>query len=224
MWGYRGVPAADGPEVLALTRRLGPDLVFLDVGMLPMSGLDVLRQLKEDPATRRIPVMLHSVADRPDEMIGLGAADFLQKPVSATRLREAVLRALDRTPVPVYVVDGDEARGERVHRMLEETGVPATLLRRRTEAEAIPSAPPPVIVLAPELSDGPAAPVAAQWITDPAYREADLILLGRWPAEAAADGGGCRVETLRGQRAADAAAGVRAALARRPPTGASGVG
>ena len=143
-----------------------------------MSGLDVLRRLKEESATRRIPVLMHSVADRPDEMIGLGAADFLQKPISAARLREAVLRALDRAPVPVYVVDGDEARGERVHRMLEETGVPATLLRRRAEALAIPAIPAAPVVLAAELADGPAGPVAAAWVADPAYRDADLILFG----------------------------------------------
>ena len=88
-----------------------------------MSGLDVLRELKRDTATRRIPVLLHSVSDEPEQLLALGAADFLRKPVSGARLREAVLRALDRTPVPVFVLDGDESRRERIRRALEETGL-----------------------------------------------------------------------------------------------------
>jgi CheY-like chemotaxis protein/anti-sigma regulatory factor (Ser/Thr protein kinase) len=223
LWGYRGVPAGNGPEGLALARRLAPQLIILDVGMLPMSGLEVLRELKGDSATRHIPVLLHSVADRPDEMIALGAADFLQKPVSAPRLREAILHALDRIPAPVYVVDGDEARGERVHRALEETGIPATLIRSLGEGRAIPSAPPPVVVLAPRLTGGAAAPLLAAWTEDPAFRDADVVLLGTWPAESIPTGPGCRPEMLQGQRAADAAARVHALVAkRRPATGSGG--
>jgi CheY-like chemotaxis protein len=43
-----------------------------------MSGLDVLRQLKQDAETRDIPVLLHSVTDEPEEMLALGAVDFLR--------------------------------------------------------------------------------------------------------------------------------------------------
>jgi CheY-like chemotaxis protein len=92
VWNYGAVPAGSGAEALEVARRIKPDLIILDVGMLPMSGIDVLRQLKQDPETRAIPVLLHSVADEPGEMLALGAADFLRKPVTGARLREAVLR------------------------------------------------------------------------------------------------------------------------------------
>jgi PAS domain S-box-containing protein len=218
MWDYGGVPAGDGAEALELARRLKPDLIILDVGMLPMSGLDVLRQLKQDPDTRQIPVVLHSVADEPEEMLALGAADFLRKPVSGARLREAILRALDRTPVPMFVLDGDDARRDRVRRTLEETGIPVNPARTLAEAVAIPPTPPPVIVLGPSLPDGPAAPLLARWAGDPAFRDAAVILVGAWPAESAKAGPGCHVEALRGQRAADAAGRVRALIARRRGT------
>ena len=139
VWNYGAVPAASGAEALELARRLLPDLIILDVGMLPMSGLDVLRQLKRDAATRHIPVLLHSVSDEPEQLLALGAADFLRKPVSGAQLREAVLRALDRTPVPVFVLDGDDARRERVRRALEETGLAVSPARTLAEAAAIPA-------------------------------------------------------------------------------------
>ena len=215
LWDYGAVPAASGAEALELARRLKPDLVILDVGMLPMSGLDVLRQLKQDAGTRHIPVLLHSVTADPEEMLALGAADFLRKPVSSARLREAILRALDRTPVPVFVLDGDGPRRERIRRALEDTGLPVSPGNTLADALAIPPAPAPIIVLGPTLPDGPAAPLLARWSGDPAFRDAAVILAGPWPPQSARAGPGCRVEMLRGQRAADAAGRVRALIAQR---------
>jgi PAS domain S-box-containing protein len=215
VWDYGAVPAASGAEALELARRIKPDLIILDVGMLPMSGLDVLRELKKDPGTRAIPVLLHSVADEPEPMLALGATDFLRKPVSGARLREAILRALDHTPVPVYILDGDDARRERIRAVLEETGLDVSPGATLAHAVAIPSTPPPVIVLGPRLSDGDAAPLIPRWGADPAFQEAALLLVGPWPPDAAQAGPGCYIEILRGQRAADAAGRVRTLIARR---------
>ena len=215
LWNYGAVPAASGPEALEVARRIKPDLIILDVGMLPMSGLDVLRQLKQDPATRPIPVLLHSVTDEPEQMLALGASDFLRKPVSSTRLREAILRALDRTPVPLFVLDGDDARRDRIRGVLEQTGLDVSAARTLAEALAIPPTPPPIIVVGPRLADGDAAPLVARWSADPAFRDGAVVLIGAWPPEAGQAGPGCHVEVLRGQRAADAAGRVRSLIARR---------
>jgi PAS domain S-box-containing protein len=219
VWDYGAVPAPSGVEALDLARRLKPDLIILDVGMLPMSGLDVLRQLKQDPETRQIPVLLHSVTDEPEQMLALGAADFLRKPVTGARLREAILRALDRTPVPLFVLDGDGARRERLRRTLEETGLPVQPAATLAEAVAIPPTPAPIVVLGPTVADGPSAPLLARWSGDPAFRDAAVILMGTWPDDSAKAGPGCHVERLGGQRAADAAGRVRALIARRGQTG-----
>jgi PAS domain S-box-containing protein len=215
VWDYGAAPAASGPEALEIARRLKPDLIILDVGMLPMSGLDVLRQLKQDAETRDIPVLLHSVTDEPEEMLALGAVDFLRKPVTGARLREAILRALDRTPVPVFVLDGDGARRERIRRTLEDTGLPVGPAATLADALGIAPTPPPVVVLSPTLPDGSPGALLARWCADPAFRDAAVILIGAWPEDAAKAGPGCRVERLRGQRAADAAGRVRALIARR---------
>jgi PAS domain S-box-containing protein len=215
LWNYGAVPAVNGAEALELAQRIQPDLIILDVGMLPMSGLDVLRQLKQNPATRAIPVLLHSVADEPEQLLALGAADFLRKPVSGARLREAVLRALDRTPVPLFILDGDDARRERVRRALEETGLDVSPARTLGEAVAIPPVPAPIILLGPRLADGDAAPLLARWSADPAFRDAAVVLMGPWPTDSAQAGPGCHAEILRGQRAADAAGRLRALIAMR---------
>ena len=75
--------AGNGVAALAAARRLLPDLVLLDIGMPVLSGLEVLRCLKEDPGTRHIPtLMLTASSDPLDVAKGaqFGAADYILKP------------------------------------------------------------------------------------------------------------------------------------------------
>lgn len=77
------VAEVDGAGALESVRLLRPDLVLMDVVMPGMSGLEVCRILKEDPATRLIPVLLLTGAsEAADRVRGLeaGADDFLSKP------------------------------------------------------------------------------------------------------------------------------------------------
>jgi CheY-like chemotaxis protein len=74
--------AADGEEGLRLARTERPDLILLDLLMPKMSGLDVLRALKADDATRGIPVLILSNSSRQqdvDEIMRLGAVGYLVK-------------------------------------------------------------------------------------------------------------------------------------------------
>ncbi len=56
--GYEVVSAGDGEQALVLAREHFPSLVLLDVMLPKMSGLDVVKALKKDPATASIPVMM----------------------------------------------------------------------------------------------------------------------------------------------------------------------
>lgn len=101
--GFEVLQAADGEEALALARREAPSLIVLDQMMPTMSGTEVCKALKQDPATRDIPViMLTARAEEIDRVLGLelGADDYVTKPFSP---REFVLRVksvLRRTAGP----------------------------------------------------------------------------------------------------------------------------
>ncbi len=56
--GYHMTSAADGDEALQLARQTLPDLILLDMLLPKMSGPDVLKALKKDPATKAIPVVV----------------------------------------------------------------------------------------------------------------------------------------------------------------------
>ncbi|MBY0587993.1 response regulator [bacterium] len=76
--------AADGEETLAKVGQDKPDLLLLDIMMPKMSGFEVCRKLKGDPATRDIQILmitsLHETADI-DRGVEAGTDDFLTKPV-----------------------------------------------------------------------------------------------------------------------------------------------
>ncbi|MBI4350262.1 MAG: hybrid sensor histidine kinase/response regulator [Elusimicrobia bacterium] len=81
--GYDASICYSGKEVLARIAEDRPDVVMLDVMMPGLNGFDVCRLLKDDPATREIPViMLSALKEVEDKVRGLdcGADDFLTKP------------------------------------------------------------------------------------------------------------------------------------------------
>jgi DNA-binding response OmpR family regulator len=91
---YEILEAADGEEALALARKHHPELVLLDVMMPGLSGFEVCRALKDDPATADATVVMLTAkaqdADRA-EGIAAGADDYFTKPFSPI----ALLRKID---------------------------------------------------------------------------------------------------------------------------------
>jgi len=89
--------AADGEETLRKVRQWQPDLILLDVMMPKISGFEVCKRLRADPATRDIAVLMVTALDQPsdiDRAVEAGANDFLTKPINKTELLLRVGSAL----------------------------------------------------------------------------------------------------------------------------------
>src|SRR5580658_524587 len=87
--GHEVLAAADGVEALRLAREKQPNLVLLDIMMPELSGIEVCRQLRADPRTRDIRVIVVSAVDAKralEESIIAGADDFLAKPINSLEL------------------------------------------------------------------------------------------------------------------------------------------
>jgi len=90
--GYSVQNASTGRKALEMVRKEPPDLIVLDVMLPDVDGMEVCRSLRQDTASRRIPiVMLTARGDEIDRVVGfeLGADDYVAKPFSP---RELVLR------------------------------------------------------------------------------------------------------------------------------------
>src|SRR5262249_33629296 len=87
--GYRAITAASGSQALAAIERERPDLVLLDVVMPEMSGYEVCRKIRDNPATAMLPVVMVTALDPTQERvkgIEAGADDFLTKPINQPEL------------------------------------------------------------------------------------------------------------------------------------------
>jgi two-component system KDP operon response regulator KdpE len=98
--GFRVLTAGTGEEGLALAEKHRPDLVLLDIAMPQMSGIEVLRELRERSS---VPViMLTAYRAETDKVRGLelGADDYVSKPFSLDELTARVRAILRRTAPP----------------------------------------------------------------------------------------------------------------------------
>ena len=85
--------AVNGEEALQKLQKGPFGLVFLDLKMPGMDGMEVLRQIKEDwPKTRVIIITAHGTIESAVEAMKLGAVDFIQKPFSPREIRELATR------------------------------------------------------------------------------------------------------------------------------------
>jgi CheY-like chemotaxis protein len=87
---------ADGASALAMARSDPPDLMFLDLNIPGTSGADVLRELKSDPATASVRVIIVTATGEEgrEYVLSLGADEYFTKPVSPTALLRTVEQVL----------------------------------------------------------------------------------------------------------------------------------
>jgi DNA-binding response OmpR family regulator len=97
--GYGVVTASDGQGALDRAREHVPSLAVLDVMMPRMDGYEVTRQMREDPATAAIPVILLTARVQEADIargFDAGADDYVKKPFSPQELRVRVQAVLGR--------------------------------------------------------------------------------------------------------------------------------
>ncbi len=83
---YRVARAFDGVQALQLARKLKPYVITLDILLPKKDGWQVLQELKADPATKDIPVIIISILERSRRGLELGAFDYFVKPIEKKEL------------------------------------------------------------------------------------------------------------------------------------------
>jgi two-component system alkaline phosphatase synthesis response regulator PhoP len=89
--------AVDGEDTLSKVQAFQPDLLLLDIMMPKISGFEVCKRLKANPATEDIVVLMVTALDQPhdvDKAVEAGANDFLTKPINKTELLLRIKAAL----------------------------------------------------------------------------------------------------------------------------------
>jgi hypothetical protein len=93
--GFKVIVAMRGEDALALARQYRPTAVSLDVFLPDILGWTVLSYLKQDPATRHIPVQIVTMDEDRQHVLSRGAFSFVTKPTTTEGLEEALSRIRD---------------------------------------------------------------------------------------------------------------------------------
>ena len=97
--GFSVDTATDGEEGLARSRAHRPDLIVLDLKMPGMSGMEVFSELKEEPKTVGVPVIVLTAIEEEklaEGMLALGVEKYLVKPIDMQELVATVRQSLTR--------------------------------------------------------------------------------------------------------------------------------
>jgi two-component system alkaline phosphatase synthesis response regulator PhoP len=108
---FEVLTASNGKEALAHA-SLNPDVIILDIMMPEINGFEVCKQLKNNPATSKIPVIFLTAKENEiDEILGLeiGADDYISKPISPrkvlARIKSVIRRSQNDKPIHIFTDD-----------------------------------------------------------------------------------------------------------------------
>jgi PAS domain S-box-containing protein len=176
--GYESLSCEQPQNAAKMVAEFRPDVITLDLLMTPSNGWEVLLQLKRDPRTANIPVIVVSIVDQPAIATTLGADEYLVKPVDKESLLAAVRRCLASnrgapSQRPILVVEDDTPTREVIAELLTAQGYPVTTADDGAQARAqVAAALPELVILDLILPKVSGFDLLAEWRANP--RTADL--------------------------------------------------
>ncbi|MGH2568038.1 MAG: ATP-binding response regulator, partial [Bacteroidota bacterium] len=145
--GFSVASALSGDEGIKLLRQIKPALITLDIMMPQKDGWQVLRELKADPRTKDIPVVIHSIIDNKPLAISLGAVDVIAKPTDPTRLLTLAKQFCKTSDQFLLIVDDNEDFALAIQRLLKEDGFNVKVANNGRAAIEILKASTPALIL-----------------------------------------------------------------------------
>ncbi|HWP82427.1 MAG TPA: response regulator [Bacteroidota bacterium] len=145
--GYSVAGATSGDQGIQLAAQLKPSVITLDIMMPHKDGWQVLRELKANPSTKDIPVIIHSIIDNKPLAMSMGAVDLMPKPVEPKRLLAMVEAACKSKDEFVLIVDDNEDYTLMLKHLLEKDGFNSRIANSGKEALAILQKEHPAMIL-----------------------------------------------------------------------------
>jgi PAS domain S-box-containing protein len=174
----------DAPErATEMAAELQPNAITLDLLMKPVHGLEVLLQLKNDPRTSKIPVIVVTIVDQPGLGTALGADEYLVKPVDRATLLAAVERCLSSrggaAPTrTILVVEDDLSALEVIVELLKAHGYAVSTATDGEQARAsVAQFLPELVILDLVLPKMSGFELLAEWRSDPRTAELSVFVL-----------------------------------------------
>jgi len=178
---YKVVGFLSGEGAVEKAKEIKPMAITLDIMMPKKDGWQVLRELKKDPETQDIPVIILSIVDNKRLGFSLGAAEYIVKPVEKQVLLRK-LRNLEKTTTikKVLVVDDEQDTVELIGNVLRETGYQIEVAYNSKDAvKAIKDFVPDLIVLNLTMPEVSGFDVIEYLKTEEGVKDIPLIVITR---------------------------------------------
>ncbi len=181
--GYEAVSCNQPQDALEKAAQLQPQAITLDLLMNPVSGWELLIQLKNDARTRNIPVVVVTIVDEPTTGSAFGADEYLVKPVDKITLLAAIERSLERrasaaSARQILVVEDDAPTCEVIVELLKAKGYAVTTAADGALARAqVAASLPALVVLDLMLPKVSGFELLAEWRADPRTAELPIFVL-----------------------------------------------
>jgi PAS domain S-box-containing protein len=181
--GYEVVLCHQPQRALDMAAELQPSAITLDIIMKPISGWELLPNLKSDPRTAAIPVIVVTIVDQPAAGALVGAEEYIVKPVLKADLLAAVARCLNRRgtagrPRPILVIEDDSPTREFIAELLSKHGYAVGTAAEGTEARALIAKSLPELVILDLILPGVSGfELLAEWRGDARTAELPVLVL-----------------------------------------------
>jgi len=176
--GFSVRGALSGDEGIRVAEEIQPAVITLDIMMPEKDGWQVLRELKSNPKTTDIPVIIHSVIDNKPLAVSLGALDVMPKPSEAKKILDVVSNALKSKDKRVLIVDDNEDFANYVQVILEQEGFQTTVAYGGEEAlKKVSESIPALIFLDLTMPEMDGFEVVRRLRMNPEWRDIPVVIL-----------------------------------------------
>jgi signal transduction histidine kinase/DNA-binding response OmpR family regulator len=176
--GYEVVVCNQPQRGVEMAAELQPAVITLDIVMLPVNGWEILSNLKRDPRTAKIPVVVVTVMDQRSTGVLLGADEYIVKPVDREILLDAIKHCLDiRGRIdgtrPILIVEDDTGTCEFIAELLSSRGYTVKTVADGAQARAeVRASLPRLVILDLLLPEVSGFELIAEWRSE--SRTADI--------------------------------------------------
>ena len=181
---FRVVGQLSGHGAVEKAIEIKPVAITLDIMMPGKDGWQVLHELKQNPATQDIPVVVLSIVDNKKLGFSLGAAEYLVKPIDKDLLLRKLksLKKLQPAVKKILVVDSDRHALDTICHLLDEAGYEISCAQSNQEAvQLIDENRPDLIAFNPLMEPTQGTDLIGHIKTNPATKNVPLILISQEP-------------------------------------------
>jgi len=178
--GYKVAALTDPKKAVQYAKEVHPFAITLDIMMPEKDGWQVMAELKADPETRHIPIIICSILQEEERGFSLGAADYLVKPFLQEELANAINRLnKDQKIHEIMIIDDDADDRRLLKKLVEDNENMHAVLAEGGKAglELITAKPPDAILLDLFMPDMDGFAVLQQLRTNSLWNRIPVIIL-----------------------------------------------